>query len=417
MYNKKLAFTNKIFIYFFIIFATSFFSYSKWNATIAGWCSYFIFGYLAFFYVKNKNIINQIKSPISKWIKFFIIIPILCFITKIIIYGDSPLEEKRLVFSLLTFLFFYYFYIKRVSEKNLMQIFTHIGLFIFTIQIIQQLFPGTAVFGIKDSETNVANDIITEVRNGLYRYRISGIFFTLVCLFYYWEKICLTIKIKDTILLIIFLTSMYLFLTRQVMFSTLITLILSTFFITNRKKRISILTITTIFMIIIMVYSNSLFGELISKTQEQATNENIRVVAISFYWEKITNNPLSFLFGNGHPKEFNNWQENYGLFSSDIGFIGEMYHYGLFWIAFYFYVVYFLLIKHKNRLPLYIKLFLFSTFINSIMIFPYRNVYEYFVWTSIMYICSLYINKSKIEYNNRLTYYNKIKSFTIYKKR
>ena len=39
-----------------------------------------------------------------------------------------------------------------------------------------------------------------------------------------------------------------------------------------------------------------------------------------------------------------------------------------------------------------IKLFLIGTSINSILVFPYRSPYEYFVWISVLYICSIHIS-------------------------
>lgn len=393
MLPKRYTLINKIFIYFFILFTTHLFNYANWNTTIAGWSSYFIYAYLVLFVYNNKNKICHIKSPVSKWIKFFIGIPMLCLITRFVLEGVSPYAERSLIFSLLTFLFFYYFYIHHVSEKALVQIFTCIGTLIFIIQIVQQLFPSIAVFGIYNPDNETVNDAIAEIRNGLYRYRIIGISFTLLCLYYYWARICNKIKFKDVILFLMFWVSMYLFLTRQVMFATLVTLTLSSFFISNAKKRYAILALTSILIIVLIIYSDLLFGDLISQTKEQATDEDVRVLALSFYWGKIIENPLSFLLGNGHPDEFVFWQENYHFFTSDIGFVGEMYHYGALWIIFYLYVLYSLLVKYRKVVPFYIKLFLFGTAINSIMIFPYRSAYEYFVWASILYICALHINK------------------------
>ena len=202
------------------------------------------------------------------------------------------------------------------------QIFTCIGTLIFIIQIVQQLFPSIAVFGIYNPDNETVNDAIAEIRSGLCRYRIIGISFTLLCLYYYWARICNKIKFKDVILFLMFLVSMYLFLTRQVMFATLVMLTLSSFFISNAKKRYAILAITIILITVLIIYSDLLFGDLISQTKEQATDEDVRVLALSFYWGKIIENPLSFLLGNGHPDAFVFWQENYHFFTSDIGFVG-----------------------------------------------------------------------------------------------
>lgn len=395
MTQKKFRLLNIFFIVFIIIFTTRFFNYLNWNSTLAGWCSYFIYGYVAFLAYKNRTIIKKIKSPISKWVKIIIGLHLLCLITMIILYGQSPLEGKTLLFSLMIFLLFYYFYFHNTSEKSIVRIFTGIGLCIFIIQIFQQFFPGMAVFGVYNADNDGNSEVMVEIRNGLYRYRLSGVFFVIFCLYYYWTKLLNKITIKNIVIFTLFFVSMYLFLTRQIMFATLLTLSLSSFFITNKKRRFIILIITIIFVGVIFIYSDALFGELINKTQEQVSEEDIRAIALSVYWDRIISNPLTFFLGNGYPPEFFYLQKNMRLFTSDIGFIGQIYHYGILWVLFYFYMVYVLVVKYRKIIPLYIRLFLFGTTINSIMVFPCSSPNEFFIWISVMYICSLYITNKR----------------------
>lgn len=397
MIKKSFKLTNTIFVVFIIIFTTRFFNYSNWNHTLAGWCSYFIYGYFALMTFNNIDRIQQIKSPFSKWVVFYIGLHLLCIITMLINYGQSPLEIKGLIFSLTIFCFYYYYFLYNTKERTIIKIFTSISLCIFAIQIIQQLFPNMAVFGIYNPEIDDSIDGIAEIRNGLYRYRLSGVFFVLFSMYYYWTKLLNKISLKNIIFFIIFFSSMYLFLTRQIMIATLVTLAISSFFVTNKKRKFVILAITFIFIGSIYIYSDALFGELISKTQEQVSEDNIRTMALSIYWDRITQNLLTFLFGNGYPNEFNFLQEEMKLFTSDIGFVGQMYHYGIIWVFFYFYTLYVMIIKYRNIIPLYIRLFLFGTAINSIMVFPCSSPYEFLIWSSIIYICSLYTtNKIKL---------------------
>lgn len=399
MMRKSFKLSNIIFVTIIVIFTTRFFNYSNWNPTLAGWCSYFLYGYLVLITYNNKTYIQRIRSPFSRWIKLIIVLHLLCLITMFIIYGQSPIEGKTLLFSLMIFFSFYYYHIYNTSEKTIIQIFTTIGLCIFAIQIIQQLFPSMAVFGIHNAENNNNVETIAEVRNGLYRYRLSGVFFVLICLYYYWAKLLHKVSLKNLAFFCIFFSSMYLFLTRQIMLATLVTLALSSFFITNKKRRITILAITVIFIGIIFYYSDALFGELINKTQEQVSEDNIRAIAFSTYWDRTTTNILTFFFGNGYPPEFSLLQDKMRLFTSDIGFIGQMYHYGVIWVLFYFYMLYILIIKYRKFIPLYIRLFLFGTTINSVMVFPCSSPYEFLIWSSIMYICSLYITNNMRQLN------------------
>lgn len=393
MLQKSFRKKNIIFVVFIIIFTTRFFNYSNWNPTWAGWCSYFVYGYLALSVYNNRAYVRRIKSPLSKWVKLYIGLHLPCLITLLIVHGQNPMEEKGMFFSLILFLFFYYYYLHNTPESVIIRIFTCVGLFIFAIQAVQQFFPGAAAFGVFNPELDNSTEIIAEVRNGLYRYRLSGIFFVLFCLYYYWSQFLNKATTKNTLLFLIFLASMYLFLTRQIIFATLVTLALSSFFATNKKRRFIMLVTTITFIAVMFAYSDVLFGELISKTHEQMSEDDVRILALATYWDRIISNPLTFLFGNGHPAEFNYLQEELRLFTSDIGFVGQMYHYGVLWVLFYFYTLYVMLIRYRKAIPLYVKLFLFGTAINSIMAFPCSAPNEYFIWASIMYICSLYINR------------------------
>ena len=394
MLHNKFRLLNVIFVVFIIILTTRFFNYSNWNPTWAGWCSYFVYGYLAVLVYNNRAYVRRIKSPLSKWVKLYIGLHLPCLITLLIVHGQSPMTEKGMIFSLMLFLFFYYYYLHNTSESAIIRIFTSVGLFIFAIQAVQQFFPGMAAFGVFNPKLDDSTEIIAEVRNGLYRYRLSGIFFALFCLYYYWAQLLNKTTAKSTLLFLVFLASMYLFLTRQIIFATLVTLALSSFFATNKKRRFIMLVTTIMFIVALFAYSEVLFGELISKTHEQMSEDDIRMIAFSVYWERIISNPLTFLFGNGHPAEFNYLQEELRLFTSDIGFVGQMYHYGVLWVLFYLYTLYVMLIRYRKTIPLYVKLFLFGTAINSIMVFPCSSPNEYFIWASIMYICSLHISKN-----------------------
>lgn len=75
----------------------------------------------------------------------------------------------------------------------------------------------------------------------------------------------------------------------------------------------------------------------------------------------------------------------------DIGIIGEMYHYGFLWVLMYGYMLYLILWKYRKLLPIYIKMYVFGTSVNSLFIFPYRMGMEFMIWSSVLYIASLYI--------------------------
>lgn len=377
----------------FILFLTQFFGYAYWNPTYAGWCSYFIYAFIIAFVYFYKNNLQTIYAPFKNKIWVLLFLPLLGMaVRQIISPGFSLYEERQYIFPFATFLFYYIYYICDCREQDIIKIFLFISLCIFCIQVFQIAFPEKAVFGIYNEELRDSNKAIAEIRNGIYRFRIPGFFFTLFCIYYYWNKLLLRITPKDILLFSILLASMYLYLTRQIMFATFFTLTCSFLFIKNTGFKEKSIAVIIACGLIGLYFASDLFGEFYTKTLQETNTDNIRWVGTKFYWEKICDSPFTFLFGNGHPQSLQKWTK-LGLHPSDIGFIGAMFYHGVLWILFYFYTVYLIVVKYGRMLPLYIKLFVFGTFIDSIMIFPYLNAHEYLVWASMLYIASLYIGR------------------------
>ncbi len=388
-----MSYSASILIIAFILFSTQFFRYVDWNPTYVGWCSYFIYAFIVAFVYLYKNNLKTIYAPFKNKVWVLLFLPLLGMAARQIIYfGPSLNEERHYIFPIATFLFYYIYYICDCKEQDIIKIFLFISLCIFGIQIFQIAFPEKAVFGIYDEELRGSRKAIAEIRNGIYRFRIPGYFFTLFCIYYYWNKLLLRISPKEILLFFILLASMYLYLTRQIMFATFFTLTCSFIFIKDSSFKEKSIAVIIACGLIGLYFASDLFGEFYKKTLQETNTGNIRWVATKFYWEKICDSPFTFLFGNGHPQSLQKWMK-LGLYPSDIGFIGEMFHHGVFWILFYFYTVYLIVVKYSRMLPLYIRLFVFGTFINSIMIFPYRSAKEYLVWASMLYIASLYIGR------------------------
>ena len=80
-------------------------------------------------------------------------------------------------------------------------------------------------------------------------------------------------------------------------------------------------------------------------------------------------------------------------YPSDIGFFGESIYYGCFWAIAYFYVAFRIVVTYRNRIPLYIRLYVICSGFISIFIFPYRDRIEMYNWMCVVYIASLYIDR------------------------
>lgn len=393
-------------IILFLIFATDGFKYKGWDPTLAGQCSYFVYLLFAGYVLWHRKNLSFTYMPFKREVIVLTLLPLLCLITIIFVNNASWYEERHNMLHPLCFLVYFIYFMSGTRESDIVRAFTAIGLIAFAIQLVQVIVPDWAVFGI-DLEGRYGHGDIAEVRNGIYRFRLDGIYFiTIFCLYYYWNKVCARLSVRNVVLFSIFLCSLYLYLTRQIIFATMVTLLCTRFFVNSFKVNIKVVCMMLVLMFGLLLTFDTLLETLAAQTVKELNTHNVRWIALNYYLERICDNPFSFLFGNGHLTIVKKYARM-RLYTSDIGFIGEMYHYGFLWVLMYGYMLYLILWKYRKSLPLYIKMFVFGTSINSMMIFPYRMDMEFMVWSSVLYLASLYIT----HYQKQLieTKYNKIR--------
>lgn len=378
---------------------TNLFSYAYSLGNAFQYLHYIISFIILFYYLKGRRYLNK-DIPLRSIVLCLCLYPIFSFYFTLFLYNPECWDYyKYRVISQAIFLIFFLFHIYKVKENALMQAFVTIGLIVFAIQIVQQILPDYAIFGVRDvSDINNEGYEKVEIRNGLYRYRLISVYFiTMLNVFYFWEKILIKRTRKDILFFCIFLCSTYLFLTRQIIFSVGISILISFLFTRNSKaKRWSIYG-AVLLAILLYFFYDTIFGELMSKTQDELDDSNIRLTCLAFYWEKITKSFQTILLGNGFPALLVEWQRGLKLTPADIGLVGEWFYYGIIWIIIYLYTLGVIFMRYRDIIPLYIKLFLISTFLISIMIFPYRSAIEYLIWSSVLYICSIHIKKFKLK--------------------
>lgn len=377
----------------YIILATKGFNYTGWSLSSAGYILAFLSIVFAIISALNITNLSAWQMPLSHIILLLMLIPLLSVFLG---QNDSMYDEFfNQYLPLLVFFIYYVFAIQGITEADLIKVFTILGLIVFIIQGVQILYPQQAIFGIYDEDVASYRNEIAEIRNGLYRYNLPTYFITLFCLYYYWGQLVQRFSLKKFLLFSIFLVSMYFYLTRQILFATIVTLGLSFVFINNKKTKWVTLLVSIILFIALFSFSDLIFGEIFNMTIDELDSSNIRVLAMDFYYNKIIESPIGFFAGHGHPDELTYWREILSYYPSDIGFVGETFYYGIFWFVLYVYTLFVLLVKHNTSIPLYIQLFVFGTMLNSIMIFPYRSGAEYVVWASVLYISSMYIEGHK----------------------
>lgn len=378
-----------IFIFVTLSLFTHFFGYYYWANTI-GQKLLWILPIFSILYIILK------RQKISTYDINHKLIILLCLIPLIsaffLFVNVTSLENIRSNFLMSIAFFMYFVMLKmKVKEKDIIISFTIFGVITFLLQIYQQYLSPIPLFGIIGEDQDMSFQ-----RNGIYRYNIGTYFIAIFCLYYYWSMMLKKTKLYYTLLFLCFMSSIYLYVTRQIILSSLVTIMCSVFLIKNKKLRYTTLFTLCILSVFLFIYSDVLFGEFIQSYSEDSYTTDIRWKCINFIIEQMINNPILFFTGFGHDSIKEATWALKGYYLADIGIIGETYLYGIVWGGIYLYTVYLYTIKYRKYMPLYLKLYFIGTFLNSIYIFPYRGLSEVFIWISALYIGNIYISQKVI---------------------
>lgn len=347
------------------------------------------------------------KQHFKTIVLLFMILPFLSIINSSIIYGQPVFIGVRANFSMaFGWIMYFILHIFKVKEKTILKALLFISSFIAIVMIIQQFTYPYAFFGVITEDRMISHGLneIADTRNGLWRFRMNiDMYYTAPILFFMLTMI--KQKKYDTNVLFYFvllLVSVYLSLTRQVIFATIFTIVFS-FFINNKSLNIGYYVLLLLFGILLYFNYDVLFGELSETTSNDLNNDNIRVYAASYLWSDVIKNFSTFLLGYGVPGDegmFHNYVErlqDMGIYVVDVGFIGMTWRYGIIYVLLSYYLLFYIFFKIKDEAPMYARLFVVFVFVMSIMIFPFgAQPIMTMVWPLLLYICDLRINKSQL---------------------
>lgn len=382
------------------------FSYYEWSdiSTIAGRLKieHVICAMLLLCVILSKS---KSKEHFKTLVIFLLVCPFFSILNSYALYGQPMLDSIIGLIPNIMWLSYFIFNRYCFTEKTLIKVLLYYSAIILLIQVVQQFTYPVAFFGLLSKsvviDNNLENNVV--IRNGVYRFLVHFHGYTIMpVLLFYLGLIKQKITINRLFIFISMLVAIYLSLTRQVIFSCIFVIIIST--LMNKNGGISLKYLVTICIVLCVIYSYAdiLFGELSEKTKEEWNENNIRISTYIFYWDKIRYNIWTFIAGHGFPvtgyffNQFEHWQKNFRFYTSDVGIIGIWFHYGLLYVLLYIYSL-FLFFRYRKQIPSYIILFAIFAGLMSIMIFPFwLKMRYYFIWSIIFYICDLHINKSPL---------------------
>lgn len=385
----------------YVVLLTSGLENVNWNATYGGWANNIVsLGLLGYLFCSQTN---SRQFHFRTLVLCLIWIPFISIFNSWSIYSQSPSRSFLLMTSQSTWIIYFLLHKYKVQEQVVLKVFFYIALFLVGIQIVQQFTYPNAPFGTMSLEMMIEKNAVeaAEQRNGLWRFRMhQNGYYTAPILFAMWIWIRKISSPKLVIFVVLFFASIYLTLTRQVMCACILAVFCS-MFMGQKKINFTALIIGLIFIAGLYAYYDVLFSKLAQQTQDDSNEDNVRLLAASMLWKESLRTPLTFLFGYGLPDStsvyglhMHKLQSILGVYTSDVGFIGQIFERGFIYVCICYYMFYKLFFKLKKVIPIYIRMFVMFACVMSVMIFPCIAQAQTIVWAMLLYVCDLYINRS-----------------------
>lgn len=385
----------------YVVLVTSGFENVNWNPTYGGWVTNIVslglLGYLLYSRPKGK------QFHFRTLVLFLIWVPFVSILNSWSIYSQSPSRSFLLMTTQSTWVIYFLLHKYKVQEQVVLKVLFYIALFLVGIQIVQQFTYPNAPFGTMSQDVMIERHAMeaAEQRNGLWRFRMhQNGYYTAPILFAMWIGIRKKADFKLGVFIALFFASIYLTLTRQVMFACILVIFCS-MFMGQKKINFTALLLGLIFIAGLYVYYDVLFSKLAQQTQDDSNEDNVRLFAASMLWEESLKTPFTFLFGYGLPDSTSAYGlhmyklSNFlGIYTSDVGFIGQIFERGFIYVCVCYFMFYKLFFKFKKLIPMYIRMFVMFAGVMSVMIFPCIVPAQTVVWAMLLYVCDLHINKS-----------------------
>lgn len=275
-----------------------------------------------------------------KWHMFWLFaLSFASFIPLYLFDNQNPLRSFNTNMHMVYWLVYFVAYSTRFTKEDLLKFMVFVGVVWAVLTIGQQFtFPRVYFFSRADFE----NEVPFELRSGVYRFMVQGAYFGLPVSYYALNQYFNTRKLRFLGLLALMLIGVYCTATRQMMavnLASLACLYLAYLWMQGRRIQLKILAFIAVPIAILLFFGESIFGQLLEKTSEEATTDNIRLKSLKFflfdYWPHWSN----FFLGNGVPHYYSEkgafirmMAEEHGYYASDVGLVGILHYKGILFV-------------------------------------------------------------------------------------
>lgn len=323
-----------------------------------------------------------------------------------------------LLASRTVFLWLFYILLHKwgLDDKVLEKIVLTSGFFWAVIMIGQQITFPLVLFTQRPDDTAASLINIADQRGGLIRIFVQGTGLAYFAIFYYWRKVYENFSSKVLVLFLFTLAALFLSGSRQIVFGVLLIIGIDYLLLFNFKSRKSlqfallILVGVAIVSPVAIEYISSLVT--LSQDQDVTDTDYIRILEMNFFLFEYWPHWLCYFLGNGwehmslsaYGAEMTSYVvDRLEFYRSDVGLIGALNKFGLFYILTILFIYFKILIRPKKLyVQRYIKQFFVFLFLTSFTGGDYFERTD----TLLLFIITFYIidkrNEKHLSYNTDL---------------
>jgi hypothetical protein len=321
------------------------------------------------------------------------------FIPLYLFDNQTPLRSFNTNMHMVYWLVYFVAYSTCITKDDLLKLLVFIGVAWASLSIVQQFtFPRVYFFSRADFE----NDVPFELRSGVYRFMVQGAYFGLPVSYYALNQYLTTRKLRFLALVGLMLVGTYCTATRQLMavnLASLACLYLAYVWMQGRRAELKILAFILVPLAILMAFGDAIFGQLLQKTAEEATKDNIRLKSLKYflfdYWPHWSN----FFLGNGVPHYYSEkgafirrLAEESGYYASDVGLVGILHYKGILFVLVSLATV----LRGTFAKVTKDTLFLNISFLGILMVIPLNPVFSTFDFFPFFCILCILQERSKV---------------------
>lgn len=264
----------------------------------------------------------------------FIFIPIISLVSAALFHDQAPQLSLLALRTNFVWLLYFTLHIFDIPTKFIIRLMTVIGVVWAALTIGQQFTYPTFFFYTRNGEDGQGF-----FRAGMYRFMLDPHHFGLFLVVYYYCRYLVKKKITLLIYVFIGLLGFYYFATRQFAVGAVVCMILASITQPGVDKLYPALVICSA-LLILVIFKDYLFGSYIEMTNTQiSSGDDIRIYAARYFLFDYWPNWVTVITGNGfehmnspYGREIKYLNETLGYYKSDIGLIGALNTYGIFYV-------------------------------------------------------------------------------------